>query len=233
MKLGATLPSYEQLGAAKFDEFCEHTSAFLEAIDAGEALDAISFDDVATAESHPNGFYIIRLTDTARKQDGQVRIHLWHADEQLDRDEGEIHKHPWHLASKILHGVYLEQVATVTPVSDVAEANYMNIRMARDPNGGDINVHEDHRPVKVELSEQETYDVGESHFIPEPVFHHAPVPSDRLVVTLPIMGRVLTSERRFLAPINQTATPIEAPHPKASEQSVSMLWEQLEAARGR
>jgi hypothetical protein len=229
MKLKTGVPGLEDVSSIEFDDFSEYTTRFFDTVVPREILCAIEYSDIVQAESHPNGFYIIRLSDPQRKLDGQVRIHIWQADSNIDRSKAEIHKHPWHLASKVLFGKYVEQIADVKHVEDEEAANYISIRMERDIDTGN-NRYVDPEFVSVELSKPHVYETGSTHYLSEPTYHHTPINSTGLVVTMPIMGCSLNDQRRFLAPIGNISRPVEDLHHRGTEDEVDAIWLQVQEA---
>lgn len=232
MRLGVDLPSLKgtDLRTPDFEEFRGNVGEFLQQVDPAEVIGKLTLDLVQETDYHPNGFWIVRLTDPARKdEDGQVRIHLWpNAAADCDPD---VHRHPWHLGSLVMVEDYAEQIADVTAIDDPAAANYFSYRQEHDAARG-VDMQVDPLPLDVQLSDLETYPVGSVHFMSEDQYHVTPPgPTDRLAITMPVMGSALTINRRRLISADRPVTEVQHPYPKVEKPAALEVWRKIEIAQ--
>lgn len=230
MKIGIDIPAIDDvrdLRTTDFDEFTGTVRSFLDTIDPSEVVNAITPDDIANANFHPNGFFVLRLTDPDKKDEGQIRIHLWHPD-VVKIPEADTHRHPWHLGSKVLYGLYLEQLAEAAEVAE-EDANFHSVRLENNPTTG-IDNPVDPIPLRVDLADPDTYREGASHYMDESKYHYTPMASG-LLVTLPVMGGEITPHRRILVPKGAHPKSIENPYPTVTEADAKTMWRHVQLAQ--
>lgn len=184
---------------------------------------------------HPNGFMVFQLgTNTDL---GTLRLHIWpnsfrEMSEKANADT--IHDHAWHLSSKILAGVYRDELYDVSEVSsqiseeERAQQGLLRVfRVNYDPNLPDSLVTDGTfaRPI---LREHRNVSSGGHHFIEAGVFHKTTIPEDKLVATLVLNSPTIQKTGPRIL-INGPAEAFSTPRKAISREEVMAAKSQVQS----
>lgn len=193
-------------------EFFEHASAMLDEL-AMPVLDNINpILENYPGRWNPMGFMVLPLG--SHQELGILRLHVWPKDLRKLTPKGEpIHNHAWHLASRILMGIYNDDIYVVRGAEsypgDENQRKEQELMRVFSIGFGDIGgtLETDGSCVRVVLNEHRIVNAGEYHSIEQGVFHRTTITHDKFVATLVFDSPTLASSKSQIL-IDGPADPI-------------------------
>jgi len=168
-----------------FEEFCESAERALDELASTGIRSLVRTAQRAPASWHPNGFVVF---DLGPHPLGALRLHIWPTGtRQLRDDVAHVHTHVWDLCSRVLSGVYREQLYEL--VGDDAGDRYQSAEIDYEH---DRNTLEESgvaflRPTAVVVA-----NTGEVHTLKAVIAHETLIPDDFHTATLVVISRPRT-----------------------------------------
>lgn len=212
-------------------EFFEHASAMLNEL-AVPVLDNINpILENYTGRWNPMGFMVIPLG--THQELGILRLHIWPKDLRKLTPKGKpIHNHAWHLASRILSGVYSDDIYVVRVLeyypADENQRRERGLMRVFSIGFGDTGgiLETDGSCVKVVLDEHRIVNAGEHHLIEQGVFHRTTIAHDKFVATLVFDSPTLASSKSQIL-IDGPADPITEQRELITAEDVATVKHQF------
>lgn len=202
-------------------EFFEHASVMLDEL-ATPILDHINpILENYSGRWNPMGFMVLPLG--SHEELGVLRLHIWPRGLRKLTPKGEpIHNHAWHLASRILIGVYSDDIYAIrgseSYLADEDQRREQGLMRVFSIGFGDTGgtLETDGLCIRVVLDEHREVNAGEHHSIEQGVFHRTTIAHDKFVATLVFDSPTLASSKSKILidgpahPITEQREPITA-----------------------
>lgn len=212
-------------------EFFERATVMLDELSGSVLENILPNLENFSARWNPMGFMVFPLG--SHPELGILRLHVWPRNLRKLTPKGEpIHNHAWHLASRILTGVYSDDVYTVTehkpdPIDESQRRQRGLLRVFSVGYGNTGGILEtDGSCMRVELKEHRIVEANQHHFIEEGVFHNTTIAHDKLVATLVFDAPTLASIRSKIL-IDGPTDPITEVREVITSQDITTVKNQL------